>query len=210
MGGPGRAGAGEASDFDLRPEGLLDVLCVRVAPRPDGEAAVLPQGRGHGGGVHILRQLAFVSEGVHDRAVCCQLRQRGGSGQAALRPSPAHVKPQPLLPSPGLAGPPPPQTPHPQPLRGLSSGWCRVCQDGDGFRPRQGQVHRWARGLGGGCQKQGAGWQSQGFLGPEEVAQGRVEPSRAPGRIGSPPSAWPAAPPPRPGQHIVSRGAWGG
>lgn len=37
-------GWGRPSDFDLRPEGLLDVLCVRVTPRPDGEAAILPQG----------------------------------------------------------------------------------------------------------------------------------------------------------------------
>lgn len=61
------------SDFDLRPEGLLDMLCMWVAPCPDGEASVLPESRGHRRGVHILRQLALVSEGVHDRAVSCQL-----------------------------------------------------------------------------------------------------------------------------------------
>lgn len=87
------------SDFDLCPEGLLDVLCVRVSPRPDGEAAVLPQGRGHRGGVHVLRQLALVSEGVHDRAVSRQLGQRDASGQAES---------QPLLPRLSLAAPPPP------------------------------------------------------------------------------------------------------
>lgn len=68
--GPGRGGP---SDFDLRPEGLLDVLRVWLAPGPDGEAAVLPQGRGHRCGVHILWQLALVSKGVHDGAVSCQL-----------------------------------------------------------------------------------------------------------------------------------------
>lgn len=66
-------GRGRPSDFDLCPEGLLDVLCMWVASCSDGEAAVLPQGRGHRCGVHILRQLALVSEGVHDRAVSSQL-----------------------------------------------------------------------------------------------------------------------------------------
>lgn len=98
-GGSGEDGVrGRPSDFYLRPEGLLDVLCVWVAPSPDGEAAVLPQGRGHRRGVHVLRQLALVSEGVHDRAVGCQLGKGSGSGQAASCPRPAHVEPQPLLP----------------------------------------------------------------------------------------------------------------
>lgn len=64
---------GSPSDFDLCPEGLLDMLCVRVAPGPDGQAAVLPQGRGYRRRVHIFRQLALVSEGVHDGAISCQL-----------------------------------------------------------------------------------------------------------------------------------------
>lgn len=32
---------GRPLDFYLRPEGLLDMFCVWVTPRTDGEAAVL-------------------------------------------------------------------------------------------------------------------------------------------------------------------------
>lgn len=115
MGESGRAGEGRPSDFDLCPEGLLDVLCVRVSPCPDGEAAVLPQGRGHGSGVHVLGQLAFVSEGVHDRAISCQLRGRAGSGPAALHLVRLMSSPSPFSPV---------QVQRPLPLRGLLSGWC--------------------------------------------------------------------------------------
>lgn len=38
---------GRPSDLYLRPEGLLDVLRAWVTPCPDGEAAILSEGRGH-------------------------------------------------------------------------------------------------------------------------------------------------------------------
>lgn len=50
----GRPGVGRPSDFYLRPEGLLDMFCVWVTTCSNGEAAILPQGRGHRRRVHIL------------------------------------------------------------------------------------------------------------------------------------------------------------
>lgn len=85
MGGQGL----RSSDFDLRPEGLLDMLCGRVTPCPDGEAAVFPQGRGHRGRIHVLWQLALVCKGVHDRAVGCQLGKGDRSEHAVPKPVPA-------------------------------------------------------------------------------------------------------------------------
>lgn len=62
------------SDLDLSPEGLLDVLGVfGTPPGFDGQGTVATQGRGDGGGIHILRQLALVSESVHDGPVGRQL-----------------------------------------------------------------------------------------------------------------------------------------
>lgn len=73
------------SDFDLSPEGLLDVLGVLggLSPRPDGQRAVVPQRGGHRRGVHVLGQLALVGEGVHDGAVPGQLRGEKGRLEAA-------------------------------------------------------------------------------------------------------------------------------
>lgn len=80
-------GDGGCSDFDFSPEGLLDVLDVLAGAllSLDGQGAVPAQGRSDGSGVHILRQLAFVGEGVHDGPVRCQLsgakrEERGVSG----------------------------------------------------------------------------------------------------------------------------------
>lgn len=69
------------SDLNLCPEGLLDVLRVWVTSGPDGEAAIFPQGRGHRCGVHVIWQLALVSKGVHDGAICRQLGKGPHTGQ---------------------------------------------------------------------------------------------------------------------------------
>lgn len=73
------------------------MLRVRVAPRPDGEAAVVSQGRGHRRGVHVLWQLTLVCKGVHDCAVSRQLLSPhldvvvGGGDDDVLGREVAHV-----------------------------------------------------------------------------------------------------------------------
>lgn len=59
-------------DFNLSPEGLVVRVLAGASLSLDGQHAIVPQGRGHCGGVHVLGQLAFVGEGVHDGPVCGQ------------------------------------------------------------------------------------------------------------------------------------------
>ena len=66
-------GNGSSLDLDLRAERLQVLVLGGEPPGPDGQRPVGAQRWGHRGGVHVLRELALVCEGVHHRAVRGQL-----------------------------------------------------------------------------------------------------------------------------------------
>lgn len=58
--------------FNFSPEGLVVRVLAGASLGLDDQQAILSQGGGHCGGVHILRQLTLVGEGVHDGPICGQ------------------------------------------------------------------------------------------------------------------------------------------